>query len=160
MLKTFKEFLQEQAEQVRAEEAAKEAKKDQWVSAIEDLIVLMKTWLRENDPEKLLKLRERELELSDESVGAYTTTSLAVWLGGRVVRIEPVALDVMGPKFKPRDGVWSGRVDLVGSPFTYKMYRFLDEGGHQEWFIYNENDFHLRPFDREQFEAALLSLFS
>ncbi|MGP0068683.1 MAG: hypothetical protein ACLQGP_34415 [Isosphaeraceae bacterium] len=159
-MKTFQEFLREQAPRIRAQEAAKEAKKTSWISSVDALISQMTSWLRESDLEGILKLETRRLERTEESIGKYSVNLLFIWLGSRSVVVQPVACDVMGPMNKPREGSWGGRVDLVGPPYSCKIYRLLASNGADEWYILDEKTYGLYPLTREAFDSALLSLFA
>jgi hypothetical protein len=159
-MKTFQEFLREQAAQIRAEEAAKEAKKGRWISSVDALISQMTSWLRELDPDGILKLQTRLLERTEESMGSYSISALIIWMGSRMVAVEPVACDILGPVKKPREGSWGGRVDLLGRPYACKIYRFLGSNGVEEWYILDEKTYWLCPLTRETFDSALLGLFA
>jgi hypothetical protein len=157
---SFKEFLKEQEDRVRAEEATKEGKKKQWVASVDSLIQQMEAWLKEADPGGLLKLQTKTVERSEESIGVYDILALYIWLGSRVVGVEPVARDVMGPVTKPGDGSWSGRVDLVGPPYKFELYRFSGSNGFEAWYIRDTRNYRITPFEKEVFDKALVELFS
>ncbi len=159
-MKTFQEFLRERAAQLLGEKAAMEEKKGRWISSIDTLISQMTSWLKESDPEGILKLQTRLLERTEESIGTYSINALLIWMGSRMVTVEPLACDIMGPVKKNREGSWGGRVDLVGKPYTCKVYRFLGINGAEEWHILDEKTYGLLPLTRETFDAALLGLFA
>ena len=157
---SFKEFLVEREDRVRAEEAAKEGKKNQWIASVSSLLQRMEVWLKESDPGNLLKLETRMIERIEDSIGAYKILALYVWLGSRVVDVTPVACNVMGPMIEPREGYWSGRVDLVGAPYKFQLFRFSGSDDLDSWFIRDTRNYRLVPFDKESFDQALVELFS
>ena len=157
---SFKDFLVEREDRVRAEEATKEAKKRQWIAAVRSLLERMEVWLKESDPGNLLRLRTRKVERREESIGAYVVPILSIDFGSRVVRVEPVAQNVMGPMIEPREGYWSGRVDLVGPPYKFQLFRFSGSDDLDDWFIRDTRNYRLVPFDKESFDQALVELFS
>jgi hypothetical protein len=159
-MKTFQEFLREQAPQIRAEEAAKDARKTRWISSVDKLISQMTSWLKELDHEGILKLETKPLERTEESIGTYSVNALFIWMGSRMVAVEPAACDIMGPLKKPREGSWGGRVDLVGQPYSSKIYLLLASNGDEEWYILDEKTYGLYPLTRETFDSALLGLFA
>jgi hypothetical protein len=157
---TFTEFLRDQEERLRSEEAAREGKKRQWTASVLSLIDEMKAWLKEFDQKGLLKLKDRTIELSEESIGTYDIHALEIWLGSKAVSVSPVARDVIGPRWKPGEGTWSGRVDLAGDTSTYEIYMFSGDGGPGSWYIRDTQKYVLQPFTKEQFDSALVELFA
>lgn len=160
-MKTFQEFLKEQATYVRAEEAVREARKHEWVAAVRTLMAELKTWLMESDTERILRVEERIFERFDESIGPYEIMALSIWLGKRGVGVEPVAFDVLGPMLVPTGGTWKGRVDLIGEDHVnVKLYRCVKSNEADSWWIVDRDDRQVRLFTRDGFESALLSLLS
>jgi hypothetical protein len=159
-MKTFQEFLREQAPKIRAEEAAKEAKKPRWISSVDALISQMTSWLKVLDTDGILKLETKQVERTEESIGTYSISVLFIWMGSRSVLVLPAACDVMGPLNRPREGSWGGRVDLVAHPYSCKMYRLLASDGAEEWYILDEKTYGLYLLTREAFDSTLLSLFA
>jgi hypothetical protein len=157
---TLKEFLQEQAEYLRPQEAAKEEMKKEWIAAVERLLAQMTVWLKDSDQEKILNLQTKLVERSESALGTYQIPALTIWLGSRVVEVEPVACAVIGPGVhRPGDGQFRGRVDLLGRPDRYILYRFVDSQDRESWLMIDDQTFKSQPFSREAFEAALVSLF-
>ena len=159
-MKTFKEFLEERADHVRAEEAAKASKRDRWITSVNALISQAEKWLKEAGAKNILTIQKRLVERNEETLGIYNIPSMFVWMGARLVALEPVACEVRGPLTTPRTGIWSGRADFTGSPYSYKVYRFLGQDQTEEWYIFDDKDYRLRPFTRENFDAVMLDLFA
>ena len=159
-MSSFKEFLKEQQGRVRAEEAAREARAKRWVLSVSSLIRQMEAWLKQFDTDGLLKLETKVAERSEDSIGIYRLPALYIWLGSRVVGVEPVAHDILGPVNKPRDGSWSGRVDLVGPPYRFELYRFTDSDDSDSWYIRDTRNYRIAEFDKEAFDKALVELFA
>ena len=157
---TFKEFLRQKEESLRTQEAAREEKQKRWVNTVIGLIEEMTAWLKEFDQASLLKLKSREVERTEESIGTYDLPELEIWLGGKAVSVRPVALDVVGPRWRPGDGIWSGRVDLDNGASAYQIYRFSGSDGTESWYLRDPRTLAVEPFTKDKFDSALVELFS
>lgn len=157
---TLREFLQENAGRVRAEVAEKGRAKREWLASVAALYGRMEEWLRDSDPEGLLTFRAGLVERVDPSLGTYEVGTLEIWMGARMVEVEPIAFDVLGPLKKPGEGKWRGRVDLLSDCFAHKLYRFVGKDDEESWFLLKEDDLSFGPLTRDSFEAALMSLLS
>jgi hypothetical protein len=159
-MKTFSEFLKEQADQIRSRTAGRNERQQEWFGAVRRLYDKMYEWLYESDQDHILNKEQRSIEISEPSLGHYRIDAFDIWVGDQFVRVEPVAFDVIGagvvgpPDKRPR-----GRVDIKGASHTYKLYRFVDDSGREDWYIIDDRTFEGGPFTREAFDAALVSLF-
>lgn len=157
---TLKEFLREQADAVRSHEATKEVKLQAWISAVSKLVDQIQGWLTDSDQEKLLRVDRIEIQLSEESLGPYLVPALRIWLGGRSVNVEPVALEVVGPSpRKSARGRYQGRVNVASRLESFSLYRFVGEDGRESWEIIDPRNFTRAELTQATFEAALVSLF-
>jgi hypothetical protein len=157
---TLKEFLREQAEYLRPQEAAREEMKKEWIAVVERLLAQMTDWLKDSDQERILILKTGMIERSEERIGIYQIPTLSIQLGSRLVSVEPVAFNVLAPGIhRPLNGQFRGRVDLRGELYKYTLYRFVDISGEETWSMIDDRTFKSQPFSREAFEEALVSLF-
>lgn len=160
MSKSLKEFLTEQAEQIRSEEEANKAEVTKWEAAIRRLIDQIEAWLKDSDPEGILDIRREAVDLAEDPIGRYQPLSLQIWMGGHHANVMPVALSVIGPSQKPGEGRWRGRVDVDGPSDSFSLYRFVHADGREDWLIRDEENYTLSPLDREKFESMFMRLFS
>jgi hypothetical protein len=156
---TLKEFLQEQAGQLRPQEAARREHRKEWIAAVERLLAQMTDWLMDSDQEKILNLERRLVERNEEGIWMYRIPALSIQLGSRTVNVEPVAWSVLGPAvIRPQEGQFRGRVDILGNSYGYTLYRLVDPSGVERWLMIDNRDFKSQTFSREPFEAALVDL--
>lgn len=158
---TFKEFLKSREATLRAEAETNDRLKKQWEDAVSGLMSTIKDWIIESDPEKLLKLKEGTITLYDQKIDQTPLPSIKIWMGSSVVSIEPIAQNVIGPRLKPmEEGEWSGRVDMIGHPYSFELWLFINNKGVPSWHIRNDRDFTIRPLNKETFERAMVELLS
>ena len=158
---SLREFLDEQAEQLKNEPSKATATRDEWVAAVGRLIARVRDWIAEADPGHVLTIEDRTVTIREEMVGSYEVPALTIILGVRSVRVEPIARGVLGPleqtkAYRPIRVF--GRVDLTNGLEKYPVYRGSKEPD-SRWFITNQDGYESRTFDRDAFEAALQSLF-
>lgn len=161
-MKTFKEFLQEQAEPLRREATANRERVLAWAESVERLIDQMMAWLRDADPQNFLWVDRRPVDLREEGHPAPhfpRFSRLTIMLGDRTVFVTPVIGEIVGPGIlRPKDRQLRGRVDLTNGSFGFLLYGFVGPDGEESWTIVDDRTFESRPFTREAFEAALVSL--
>ncbi len=158
---SFKEFLKDQEARLRGEDASRDRLRQDWENAVYQLTQQMTAWLKESDPDRLVKLYEDTVVRDEGTTGRCHLVELQFWLGRQRVVISPVARDILGPRFRPfNDGNWSGRVDLVGDPNIYTLFRFSRDGQLDTWYLRDPRDLDLVPLSRETFDGALVDLFS
>jgi hypothetical protein len=159
-MQTFREFLQEQEQQVRAEEERENQRVARWSRFVEELADQITDWLREDDTRNLLKIERRIIDVDGGLAGIHRLTSLKIRLGSRTVDFDPLAGPVMGPMTRPKMTNWLGRVDLIGSYCTYNLYCKADDDDKASWVALNDSNFRATPFTREFFDVAMRELFS
>ena len=158
---SLKEFLAEQADQLKGELSRAAAARDEWVAAVERLIAQVRGWIAEADPGRVLAIEERAVTIREEMIGSYEVPALTIILGVRSARVEPIARSVAGPLAAtgaihvPRA---FGRVDLTNGLEKYMVFRTAKEPD-GPWVIVKQDGYRMNHFDRKSFEAALQSLF-
>ncbi len=160
---SFKEFLASQESRLRAEQAAQEQARQDWIGAVDRLIERISAWIKSSDPHNLVKLDPQLLGDIDETGGLRKLDELAelrVSIGHQEVIIRPAVHDTLGPQWKPGEGKWTGRVDMMGSPYGYQLYRYVFADGREEWYVRNTRDYQIKALEQSSFDAALVDLFS
>jgi hypothetical protein len=159
-MSTLQDFLAEQAEKLKDTQQEALQRRDEWVASVERLNELIRGWLRASDPNHILDVREEPHEIREQGIGFYTVPGLVIALGPRLVRVVPIARNVVGP-LSDTGAVHVirayGRVDLTDGLSKYLMYRVEREPG-DRWSIIEEDRYRLEPLDQRAFEAALQSL--
>jgi hypothetical protein len=155
--KTFKQFL-EAKDSERGSKSIVELKAE-WVSSLQKLMVQIKEWLRESDPEnKILTVADEEHRRIEEGIGIYVAPGLMIGLGAEFVRVVPVARSVVGVIGQIDLGVRvEGRVDITNDVQKFALYRTL-EGG-ESWLLHTEDD-RFVVFSRSNLEMILQELLS
>jgi hypothetical protein len=157
---SLKEFLARQAETLPTQASAAAKKRDEWAAAVDRLTVQMRDWLQQADAAHVLSIEDLPFSIREEGIGAYEVHGLAIRLGPREVRVEPVARFVAGPlsmtgrAFIPRA---FGRVDLTDGLRKFILFR-VEKEPTDRWNIVTPDGYEIRPFDQSSFEAALQSL--
>jgi len=105
-----------------------EAKKREWIEDLEKLRATLSEWLKKGADEGLLTLIPRTVELDEEDVGTYEAPALDLQFnanGPRVIKIEPVAMRVVGVIPTPGVRILGavGRVDLRCGPARAMLLR-------------------------------------
>jgi hypothetical protein len=157
---SLKEYLAEQADKIRDQEQEAARKRDEWVAAVDRLIAQMEDWLGQADQGQILQIQERRFPIREEGIGAYEAQGLAIGLGPRQVRVEPVARNVAGPL--SATGVIGmsrayGRVDMTDGLKRYMIFR-VEKEPEDRWRIVEQDGFQMQPFDRQSFESAFQGL--
>ena len=163
---SFKEFLESQEGRLRAEkEAAAEAWR-KWADSIIALSQQIEGWIKDSDPHGLVTLKHKSLDDLDEE-GFLRNNNLPLFcltiqIGDREVVVRPTGRDILGPRWKPAEGQWLGRVDMmvIGESERYQLFRFVHQTKGEAWFLRDPKTLVLKSLDRDSFDAALVSLFS
>lgn len=159
-MRSFQEFLAEQAERLPMENSKAAKERDDWVAAVNRLYDEVRSWLKQDDPQGLLTIEATNRELREEGIGSYDAPVLLIRLGPREVRLEPVARFVAGAAsatgivYLPRA---YGRVDLTNRLEKYMIFR-TGRGVEGPWKMIQQDGYVLSPWDRESFESALQRL--
>lgn len=153
------DYLKTEAPHVRDESARQKAAKLDWKHSAEHLIHQMNEWLKVADQEGLLHVREIDHEFEDYDLGTYSIKGLAITLGRSTLRIIPSHLNVVGAIQPPGE---TGRRKIDGR-FMFDngtdsglLYRVKD-GDRDIWLWWTHGGIG-KPFDRESFEATVVSL--
>ena len=157
---SFKEFLSSHEERLRAEQAAQTQVMKSWVQSVIRLRKQIEEWIKESDPNQLVELSHIIGKTDNQPTDIYADVRLDIRLGNHKVCIRPVAVEVLGPRWKPGEGEWAGQVDMSGEPYKYELYRFLHADSREEWYLRSTRDFQMRALDHTSFDAALVDLFS
>jgi hypothetical protein len=157
---TFTQFLKDQEEKQKS--LAEENKQliDEWRSALQSLYYDIRKWLRESDTGGVIKVDEKESDITEEGIGHYKAPRLELRIFGRWIGILPKARKTVGTARPPQQGAPSralGRVDLTDEVRRYILYR-TQEDGHDVWLIDNLRN-EQRLLNKEAFEEALMSYF-
>lgn len=154
---TFKEFLSSQEERLRAEQAARDQAIERWATSVLALIERIAAWIAESDPHGLVEV---EHNFDPSPSRTHGDGRLHIRLGDRQVSIRPVGINVLGPRWKPGEGTWAGRVDILGDPYDHEAYLFRHDDGREEWYLRSTRDYQARLLDRASFDAALVEMLS
>ena len=157
---SFKEFLSSQEERLRAEQVAQARAKDRWVSSVIKLIEQIEEWIKASDPHHLVEFEHLFGDLEHPPTNVYVRAQLDIWVGTQKVSIRPVAINVLGPRWKPGEGQWAGQVDMASEYYGHQIYRFLHDDGREEWYLRNTRDYQLKLLDQASFDAALVAALS
>jgi hypothetical protein len=158
---TLHEFLLKNAPRAEQERRRRQWRQD-WVAAVDTLLVQMRTWLADADTPKLLDLEPLQFEKREQGLGTYRIQGLAIHFGESTVKVIPVGRTVLahlGPFAEPGHEKAEGRVDITNGTNKYYLYRKLTETTEQ-WLVQDEGRSDLRPLDREHFEGILQDLLS
>jgi hypothetical protein len=141
------EFLHSRKELAGKTEIDWQARKNEWVRAVEGLQVLVLNMLKESIESKDVTTRAHDLEVTEDYVGTYTIPVLELIVGGERVEFRPKGVVVLGAE---------GRVDIRGGRDTVTLLRNIEKGG-GEWSVVLQRVPHPRtvPFDRESLRDAL-----
>ena len=158
---TLKELLKSQEARLKAEAKARDLLERLWETAVNELMETIKTWIAESDPEGLLKLHEGISTLHNHEIDQKPLPDLDIFMGKNHVSIRPIAQNVLGPRLKPTaEGEWSGRVDMIGHPYSFQLWLLITKTGEHSWYIRNDRDYSMRPLTKESFEKAMVELLS
>lgn len=158
---TLREFLLQNAPRAEQEKRRRESR-EEWIAAVNRLLVQLRAWITEAGSAELLDLEPLEFEKREQGLGAYHVQGLAIHFGESTVKVMPVgrnALANLGPYAEPGHERAEGRVDITNGAYKYILYRKLNDAGQEQWLIQHEGA-GIWPLDREQFEAILTDLLS
>ena len=157
---SFKEFLASQEDRLRAEQTAQSRARETWVDAVIGLVDQIEAWVKASDPHHLVGIEHVFGDPDRPPTDVYVRARLDIWVGSQKVSIRPVALNVLGPRWKPGMGRWAGQVDMACEYYGHEIFRFLHDDGRQEWYLRNTRDYQLRLLDQASFDAALVAALS
>jgi hypothetical protein len=107
MSQSVSEFFKEKKERLDAEAGAIDwdARKREWVAAVDQLVEKIREFLADPVKEGLLKVDTRPKSISESHLGEYTVPELVLTVGDEEVIFSPKARNVAGAQ---------GRVDVRG----------------------------------------------
>ena len=160
---SFQEFLHKKAEEQKR--GFRPDRRDEWIAAVDKLNRQIVDWLRESDPEQLLEIIPETVEKAEKGLGTYRVPALKIGVGNRMVRVVPIARNLVNPLLG--DGTTlGGRVDITDGSKKYMLRRILrDSSPNREgpdeapWEVLDEH-FGVTPLDRGRLESILQDLLS
>lgn len=158
MTTALTDFLRERATEYAVESEARRVKVAEWRAAVERLLALIQGWLKEADPDGLLKKEVDEWEINEQGLGKYKVPCLNINGLGRWVGVIPKArftVTTANPPQKSAPVQAAGRVDFTNEAKRFVLYRF--KGDPDDIWMIDDLTTGMKPFDREQFEAVLMS---
>lgn len=162
---SLKDFLISKADEYGVR--GRNAKRKEWIEAVDGLLDQIQSWMREADPEGLLDVVRYLVSRSERGYGTYDAPALQIRFGPAEVSIEPISaepsysLDVAPGRNQivtataPPKAV--GRVDVSNGLRTCHLFR-LQRDGVQEWSIQRKDGFAM--LDRAEFESVLKGLLA
>lgn len=156
-MSTLTEFLHNEAVRLRKEGPSRQAQLKAWKTAAAKLMLQIREWIKEVDPENVLTVHSDPLTRAEEGFGFYDIDGLRIKLDDQEVWVTPVSLQVLPPLSLEVAGKnVSGVVQITDRETKYRVYRIL-KGSEESWLLhYGKEDF--RPFDKAAFEEVLLEL--
>lgn len=167
----LREYLQQEADRIRAETARQEATVREWRGALNRLFSRLAGWVEDSDPGGLLAVSRPDETFYEAGLGECGLPTLVVRLGDRAARIVPRARFVVAavrPTDRDGDEQATGMAELrdYGAASHY-LFRLPPRPGETDdaWYIqsvarWNQDDANRRvePLTPDRFEAALLSV--
>ena len=154
------EYLKGEADHIRAESERRKAEKLDWQRAVLELVNQMLAWVTASNPKDVLQYRRTSHTFDDYDIGGnYQLTGLSLILGDATVRIVPSNLPVVGVIQVPGEAhrrKIDGRVEFDNGTDRVSLYRVKD-GDRDVWLWWTHGGVG-KPFDRESFEATVVSL--
>jgi hypothetical protein len=147
MTTAFRDFLRQEAKKHQGEATARKAIIDDWRVAIERLVLQIRAWLKESDPEGIIEIEENQWDITEPGLGRYSVPALNLSAFGKWVGIIPKTRRTVGKAHPPQKSTperAAGRVDITDELRRYILYRF-PENGHDVWLI---DDLKSEPHNR------------
>jgi hypothetical protein len=101
-MQSFRDFLQEQEQKLRAEEETENQRLVFWKRSVGELAAQITEWLQEDDPLNLVKIDRRSVRAGNGPAQAQRLTSLIIRVGSRSVEFLPLSGPLMGPMTRPK----------------------------------------------------------
>jgi hypothetical protein len=159
-MSALSDYLKSETGHIRAESERRKAEKQDWQRAVLELVNQMLAWVTASEPKDVLQYRRTEHTFDDYDIGGnYQLTGRSLILGDATVRIVPSNLPVVGAIQVPGEDhrrKVAGRVEFDNGIDRVSLYRVKDgERDIRLWWTHGGVG---KPFDRESFEAILVSL--
>ncbi|MEW6245577.1 MAG: hypothetical protein AB1555_02580 [Nitrospirota bacterium] len=113
---TLTDFLREKQKARSPERQARRRKK--YLDAVDAFFEQVRSWLAEAQREKLVKVHEDKIKITEEALGAYTAPCLRLTAAGKTVKLRPIGSTIIGA---------DGRVDMESVNGTYMFLYFADQ---------------------------------
>jgi hypothetical protein len=140
----FEEFLKKKKEQDRTVDW--EDRKNKWTKSVTDFYNNVHKWLYPFTEKALLKIKVKEIMVSEEYIGTYKLNQLDIFLGNDIISLIPRGTLILGSY---------GRIDMKGP----KGDRLIIEQKWGEWkFVTKVNRRELWDVNNESFESAIQDL--
>src|SRR5437879_2864229 len=100
---TLQEFLLKNAPRAQQERQRRQWC-EEWIAAVDRLLLQMRAWLKDADTPKVLDLEPLDFEKREQGLGTYRIQGLAIHFGESIVRVVPVGRTVLahlGPFAEP-----------------------------------------------------------
>jgi hypothetical protein len=162
------EYLNKEAEHIRAEEGKREEAKAEWLASLERLYDQLEKWSTEADGgRRLLRVGRPNASFEEPRLGYYDTSIITLRLGSRSVKITPraryVIASIRPPGQEPRRA--DGMVEIKGDTIAeYYLFRLKGDSG-DLWFIQGIGEWNRQPtsgvvqlLNRDRYEEAILSI--
>jgi hypothetical protein len=102
------EFLRQQRDEHESSAEDLQPLKAEWISAVNDLLADITSWLEPQEKEGLLQVvRLEDVALQEDRLGIYRAPALEIRVGARAISVLPIARLIFGG---------AGRVDLAYGP--------------------------------------------
>ena len=158
MTQTFTEFLRQKAAEHGVEAEENQATIAEWRDAVRRLFDQVREWLKQSDPDGIIKIEESELGMNEPGLGRYTIPALNLRCFGNWVGLLPKARRTIGtakPPWKTEAVRATGRVDMTDDIRRHFLYRLSAADG-DAWYIEDQLSGKQSPLDRQTFETALM----
>lgn len=116
-MSTLTDFLREQKEARSPQRRAQRRK--EYLDAVAALFERVRVWLTEAQREKLVKIQEEKIKITEEALGSYTAPCLTLTAAGKTVKLKPIGSAIIGA---------DGRVDMESVNGTYLFLYLADQG--------------------------------
>ena len=110
------EFLRRQKETTSPHRRAQRQK--EWLDAVEGLLRDIRSWLAEDQREKLVKIHPSKIKITEENLGTYTAPSLVLTAAGKTVKVNPIGSTIIGA---------DGRVDMESANGIFMFLYIADQ---------------------------------
>ena len=114
-MSTLTEFLREQKEANKPQLRAQ--RRREWQDALNDFFGQIRSWLKEAERDKLIKVQSGQVKLTEEALGAYKAPCLTLTVGVKTVKLRPVGSTIIGA---------DGRVDMESHNGAYIFLYLAD----------------------------------
>jgi hypothetical protein len=89
----------------------------EWLDAVEGLLSHIRSWLAEAQREKLIKVHQDTIKITEEPLGTYSAPCLLLTAAGKTVKVKPIGSTIIGA---------DGRVDMESANGTFMFLYIAD----------------------------------